>query len=100
VFSLTTRPRKQVKCVGSPHVNPNGGSGQAHVARQFCRTIIMSTEQSSPTIEATELESAVDIQVFNSDGGIVRFGDIFADQKTIVVFIRTPPTPHIIISSY
>ncbi|KAI0278149.1 hypothetical protein BGY98DRAFT_917368 [Russula aff. rugulosa BPL654] len=48
----------------------------------------MSTEQSSPTIEATVLESAVDIQVFNSDGGIVRFGDIFADQKTIVVFIR------------
>jgi hypothetical protein len=48
----------------------------------------MSTEQSSPTIEATALESAVDIQVFNSDGNIVRFGDIFADQKTIVVFIR------------
>lgn len=49
----------------------------------------MSTEQSSPTIEATVLESAVDIQVFNSGGDIVRFGDIFADQKTIVVFIRT-----------
>ncbi|KAN0107714.1 AhpC/TSA antioxidant enzyme domain containing protein [Russula decolorans] len=48
----------------------------------------MSTEQSSPTIEATVLESAVDTQVFNSDGGIVRFGDIYADQKTIVVFIR------------
>ncbi|KAF8486666.1 AhpC/TSA antioxidant enzyme-domain-containing protein [Russula emetica] len=48
----------------------------------------MSTEQSSPTVEATVLESVVDIQVFNSDGGIVRFGDIFADQKTIVVFIR------------
>lgn len=53
----------------------------------------MSTEQSSPTIEATVLESAVDIQVFNSDGGIVRFGDIFADQKTIVVFIRTHTNP-------
>ena len=50
--------------------------------------IIMSTEQSSPTIEATVLKSAVDIQVFNSDGGMVRFGDIFADQKTVVVFIR------------
>jgi hypothetical protein len=56
-------------------------------------TIIMSTEQSSPTIEATALESAVDIQVFNSDGGTVRFGDIFADQKTIVVFIRTRTNP-------
>jgi hypothetical protein len=52
-------------------------------------TIIMSTEQSSPTVEATVLESVVDIQVFNSDGGIIRFGDIFAGQKTIVVFIRT-----------
>jgi hypothetical protein len=55
--------------------------------------IIMSTEQNSPTIEATVLESTVDIQVFNSDGGIVLFGDIFADQKTIVVFIRTHTNP-------
>ena len=62
------------------------------VATQFL-TIIMSTEQSSPTIETTVLESAVDIQVFNSDGGIVRFGDIFTDQKTIVVFIRTHTNP-------
>ena len=53
----------------------------------------MATEQSSSTIEATVLESAVDIQLFSSDGGIVRFGDIFADQKTIVVFIRTPINP-------
>jgi hypothetical protein len=53
----------------------------------------MSTEQSSPTIEATVLESAVDTQVFNSDGGIVRFGDIYADQKTIVVFIRAHTNP-------
>lgn len=60
----------------------------------------MSTEQSSPTIEATVLESTVDIQVFNSDGGIVRFGDIFANQKTIVVFIRTPSTPYFPITSY
>jgi hypothetical protein len=62
------------------------------VATQFLTTI-MSTKQSSPAIETTVLESTVDIQVFNSDGGIVRFGDIFADQKTIVVFIRTHTNP-------
>jgi len=56
-------------------------------------TTIMSTEQSPPTIEAKVLDTAVDIQVFNSDGRIVRFGDIFADQKTIVVFIRTHTNP-------
>jgi hypothetical protein len=81
----------------SPHVlgPPNSnGIWQTHVtvATQFL-TIIMSTEQRSPTIEATVLESAVDIQVFNSDGDIVRFGDIFADLKTIVVFIRTHTNP-------
>jgi hypothetical protein len=48
----------------------------------------MSTEQTPPTIDAKVLETAVDLQVFNSDGGVIRFGDIFADQKTIVVFIR------------
>ena len=63
------------------------------VSRVNAILAIMSTEQSSPTIEAKVLESAVDIQVFNSDGGIVRFGDIYADQKTIVVFIRAHTNP-------
>jgi len=58
-------------------------------------TTIMSTEQSPPTIETKVLDTAVDIQVFNSDGRIVRFGDIFADQKTIVIFIRAHSNPHI-----
>jgi hypothetical protein len=48
----------------------------------------MSTEQDPPTVDAKVLDTAVDIQVYNGDGGTVRFGDIFADQKTIVVFIR------------
>jgi hypothetical protein len=49
---------------------------------------IMSTEQNPPTIDARVLETAVNVQVFNSEGGLLRFGEIFADQKTIVVFIR------------
>lgn len=53
----------------------------------------MSTEQDPPTIDAKVLETAVDIQVFNSDGGVVRFGEIFADQKTVVVFIREHTNP-------
>ncbi|KAH9984087.1 hypothetical protein BJV74DRAFT_591176 [Russula compacta] len=50
----------------------------------------MSTylEQNRPTIDPKALETAADIQVFNSRGAEVRFGDIFAEQKTIVVFIR------------
>ena len=66
----------------------------AHVANAVLTiTIIMSTGQSSPTIESTVLESTVAIQVFNSYGGIIRFGDLFADQKTVIVFIRTPTAP-------
>jgi hypothetical protein len=53
----------------------------------------MSTEQDPPTIDAKVLETAVDIQVFNSDGGIVRFGEIFANHKTVVVFIREHTNP-------
>ena len=53
----------------------------------------MSTEQTPPTIDAKVLETTVDIHVFNSDGGMVRFGDIFADQKTVVVFIREHTNP-------
>jgi hypothetical protein len=48
----------------------------------------MSTEQNPLTIDTKALDTAVDIQVFNSNGSMVPFGDIFADQKTIVVFIR------------
>ncbi|KAH9169110.1 hypothetical protein EDB89DRAFT_2199627 [Lactarius sanguifluus] len=48
----------------------------------------MSADQSSPAIDAKALETATDIHVFDKKGGKVRFGDIFNDQKTIVVFIR------------
>jgi hypothetical protein len=49
---------------------------------------IMSAGPSSPAIDARALETATDIHVFNSKGGKVRFGDVFADQKTVVVFVR------------
>jgi hypothetical protein len=52
---------------------------------------IMSTERNPSTIDTNALETTLDIQVFNSDGGMVQFGDIFADQKAIVVFIRAHP---------
>jgi hypothetical protein len=48
----------------------------------------MSAGQSAPAIDANALEVATDITVFNSKGENVRFGDIFSNQKTIVVFIR------------
>jgi hypothetical protein len=50
----------------------------------------MATEQNPTTIDAKTLEAAADIYVFDSHGGQIRFGDIFADRRTIVVFIRTP----------
>jgi hypothetical protein len=53
----------------------------------------MSTDNSTPTIDAKTLETASDIQVLNGQGSKVRFGDIFANQKTITVFIRTYTTP-------
>ncbi|KAI0294884.1 hypothetical protein B0F90DRAFT_1811576 [Multifurca ochricompacta] len=43
---------------------------------------------SSPIIDAKTLETASNIQVFNGKGEKVRFGDIFANQKGVVVFIR------------
>ncbi len=49
---------------------------------------IMSADQSSPAIDAKALEAATDIHVFDKKGGKVRFGDLFADQKTVVVFVR------------
>jgi len=48
----------------------------------------MSAGPSSPAIDARALETATDIHVFNDKGGKVRFGDLFADQKTVVVFVR------------
>ena len=48
----------------------------------------MSAGQSAPAIDAKALETATDIHVFNSKGEKVRFGDVFSNQKTIVVFIR------------
>ncbi len=56
-------------------------------------TVLMSTEQKSTTIDKKTLETAADIHVFDSQGGQVRFGDLFADQKTVIVFIRTPTAP-------
>jgi hypothetical protein len=53
----------------------------------------MSTEQKSTTIDKQTLETAADIHVFDSQGARVRFGDIFADQKTVIVFIRAPTAP-------
>jgi hypothetical protein len=49
---------------------------------------IMSTEQNPTSIDAKILEAAADIHVFDIHGDQIRFGDIFAEQKTIVVFIR------------
>jgi hypothetical protein len=43
----------------------------------------------STTIDAKTLETASDIQLFDREGAKVRFGDIYADEKTIIVFIRT-----------
>jgi len=43
---------------------------------------------SSTTIDKKTLETATDIHVFDSQGRQVRFGNIFADQKTVIVFIR------------
>jgi len=55
-------------------------------------TGFMTTEQNS-TIDKKTLETAADIHVFDSQGRQVRFGNIFADQKTVIVFIRAPTTP-------
>ena len=48
----------------------------------------MSAGHSAPAIDARALEIATDISIFNSKGEQVRFGDVFANQKTIVVFVR------------
>lgn len=48
----------------------------------------MSAGHSAPAIDARALETATDISIFNSKGEQVRFGDVFANQKTIVVFVR------------
>jgi len=54
----------------------------------------MYTEQQNPaTLDAKTLETAADIRVFDNQGGEVRFGDIFTDSKTVIVFIRAPTTP-------
>ncbi|KAH9973377.1 AhpC/TSA antioxidant enzyme-domain-containing protein [Lactifluus volemus] len=47
----------------------------------------MATDHST-TIDAKTLETASDIQLFDSKGARVRFGDIYAEEKTITVFIR------------
>jgi hypothetical protein len=95
VFTGNTSAEASKVVVGSPHVLGVLLNSMALAGSRgnTVLTIIMTTEQSSPTVEATVLESIADIQVFDSDGGIVRFGDIFADQKTIVVFIRTHTNP-------
>lgn len=72
---------------------PQAGATPSRASRASAYAIpvpltIMSTEQNPPTIDTKALKTTLNIQVFNSDGGMVQFGDIFADQKTIVVFIR------------
>jgi hypothetical protein len=66
----------------------------------FPTLTVMSTRQNRTTIDTKTLETAADIRVFNSRGDQVRFGDIFADQKTIIVFIRalTPKYDYISVS--
>jgi len=51
------------------------------------------SEQNPITLDTKILETAADIRVLDHQGGEVRFGDIFADSKTVVVFIRAPTTP-------
>ena len=60
----------------------------------------MSDEQNPATLDAKVLETAADIHVFNEQGDEVRFGDIFTDSKTVIVFIRarTLPTLYVLIS--
>jgi hypothetical protein len=48
----------------------------------------MSASQSAPAIDARALETASDTHIFDNKGEKVRFGDVFANQKTVVVFVR------------
>ena len=78
--------------IASRHVVQSISSSRSHfpLATPLTRFVptIMSAGPSSPAIDARALETATDIHVFNSKGEKVRFGDVFADQKTIVVFVR------------
>ena len=43
---------------------------------------------STETIDKATLEKASDIEIFDASGTKVKFGSLFQDKKTIVVFIR------------
>jgi len=83
--------------VGARRPNPNAPQESAeHSARHLLPIPIVMSEQNpatAATLDAKTLETAADICVFDHQGGEVRFGDIFADSKTLVVFIRAPTTP-------
>ena len=70
--------------------NISSPSSRFPLTTSFTRFVstIMSAGPVAPAIDAKALATATDIHVFNKKGGKVRFGDIFADQKTIVVFTR------------
>lgn len=42
----------------------------------------------SQTLRPQDLEAAAAVPVWTEDGKIIPFGDLFKEQKTIVVFIR------------
>src|SRR5579863_3442735 len=61
---------------------------------------VMSVEQNPAMLDAKTLETAADIRVFDNHGGEVRFGDIFTDSKTVIVFIRASCAHHSYMHSY
>lgn len=69
------------------------GIGRALRRRLFPIPAIMSAEQNPATLDAKVLETAADIHVSNDQGDEVRFGDIFTDSKTVIVFIRARTLP-------
>jgi hypothetical protein len=52
------------------------------------------------TLDAKVLETAADIHVSNDQGDEVRFGDIFTDSKTVIVFIRARTLPILYVLIY
>jgi hypothetical protein len=71
-----------------PNANAPQESAEHFARRLLPIPTIMSAEQNPATLDAKVLETAADIHVFNDQGDEVRFGDIFTDSKTVIVFIR------------
>jgi len=44
-----------------------------------------------PGLDAKVVEDVADIEIWDATGSKVRFGTLFEDQKTAVVFIRESP---------